>query len=926
MLSALFKSRRPSSTYSSAAFDSRYDDRTQDSVTSDDEVLEEEDEEEEDDNSVSDTTPTRRNANENTPLLPIFAANLDYIPVYTLVHWIREEISNNVDTALSYEQLRTPQVSSFVVKPILSNLLRQMSDKSSKAAYIYALMANCLQFHKESEENLAMAGTNITRSILCEILAVKLLKEFTSRELIDALSYDFYPLQGMPTNHFQPTQQRLSSPANPLAATRISALELAIRAQAKKFLSHPMVVQHLQSIWTGNIVFHSAYDRMYKSSEQALPFRRRAVIYDASNASLFKLSRLRVPRYRHLFSTVSLAILLILHLMVLVRRSYRITVLEMALWVWSFGFIMDEIADFNESGVALYFMSMWNAFDFSIFVLFMTFYVLRIIGLFMPNDSSYITDWSFDVLAACSIFLYPRIFSVLDNYRYFSQLIIAFRIMMGDMLALLVLIVVSCSGFFVAFTFSFARDYYSAKDISFALFQMIMGFTPAAWESWPHYNLLGKTLLVGFLIITHFLVITILITVLTNSFAAVAANSVEEHQFLVAVNTISLVKNEAIFTYLAPMNLIAWLLHPLRWFMPFRSFVRLNRTLVKITHLPILASILVYERTIFSYNSSSISSKSSQQSTLRAFKTITSPSPHARRKASVSSHQRQELVLDQVFARPFHSSGKGAVVNDWMNNILSSSPPEADRTSRLSRDPYERSRRGRAFSRFNSQSRAVSRETWDTRAISKARSAAHSTRSDPEEFLQQGMDADADNEGETMEEETVEGSDVDWRQVMGRQREAGRYSAVAEGHASPALNVGLPAPTPYPHQKLWKTRHHQRSGSNNTVVHNPIDNTSISDDDTENRATRSGQRTPASGKRTPKLRPRTITIDAKTREELERERQGVWDVPNSFQTRMEMAQGNAGNRMVLARMRGLEESLGEIRGLVRELVRAREDR
>lgn len=66
-----------------------------------------------------------------------------------------------------------------------------------------------------------------------------------------------------------------------------------------------------------------------------------------------------------------------------------------------------------------------------------------------------------------------------DNYRYFSQLIIAFRIMIGDMLALLVLIVVSCSGFFVAFTFSFARDHYSAKDISFALFQMIMGFTPA---------------------------------------------------------------------------------------------------------------------------------------------------------------------------------------------------------------------------------------------------------------------------------------------------------------------------------------------------------------------------------------------------------------------------------------------------------------
>jgi len=32
----------------------------------------------------------------------------------------------------------------------------------------------------------------------------------------------------------------------------------------------------------------------------------------------------------------------------------------------------DEIADFNESGVTLYFLSMWNAFDFIIFLLFMT--------------------------------------------------------------------------------------------------------------------------------------------------------------------------------------------------------------------------------------------------------------------------------------------------------------------------------------------------------------------------------------------------------------------------------------------------------------------------------------------------------------------------------------------------------------------------
>ena len=51
-----------------------------------------------------------------------------------------------------------------------------------------------------------------------------------------------------------------------------------------------------------------------------------------------------------------------------------------------------------------------------------------------------------------------------DHNQYFSQLIIAFKIMAVDMVALLVLILISCSGFFVAFT-SFARDSYSAREI-----------------------------------------------------------------------------------------------------------------------------------------------------------------------------------------------------------------------------------------------------------------------------------------------------------------------------------------------------------------------------------------------------------------------------------------------------------------------------
>lgn len=67
-------------------------------------------------------------------------------------------------------------------------------------------------------------------------------------------------------------------------------------------------------------------------------------------------------------------------------------------------------------------------------------------------------------------------------------------------------------------------------------------------------------------------------------------------RFLFAINTVSEIKNDALFAYIAPGNIFAWILMPLRYCLPLRQFVWLNRTIIKVTHLPILACIFVYER------------------------------------------------------------------------------------------------------------------------------------------------------------------------------------------------------------------------------------------------------------------------------------------------------------------------------------------
>lgn len=57
-----------------------------------------------------------------------------------------------------------------------------------------------------------------------------------------------------------------------------------------------------------------------------------------------------------------------------------------------------------------------------------------------------------------------------------------------------------------------------------------------------------------------------------------------------------MVKNDALFSYIAPTNIFAWVLMPFRYCMPLGQFVWLNRTVIKITHCPILFCIYLYER------------------------------------------------------------------------------------------------------------------------------------------------------------------------------------------------------------------------------------------------------------------------------------------------------------------------------------------
>lgn len=765
----------------------------------------------------------------DAPLLPIFsAAHLDRLPLYNITHAIRLLIVQRCETTLSWDQLRSPQISQFLVKPV-QNQIR--TDQFNRAT-LCALISNCLQFQKEAHMQPGNVGVLTTRALISELLAMRLIKEFTTRELIDALSYDFDPLQGM--EQTKPVSQRLPGWAihqdlqgwkAQSKGARVSTIEIAIRAQAKRFLSHQLVVQHLEAIWAGTIVFHSEADNLHRkpssgeepfnrpraygtiredpqhdlAADSTLPHksldagplkhspstpafvRRSVTLYNPRDASLFKLSRLRVPRYRQVFSTFSFAVMISLFLAVLIERSVYITPLEVLFWFWSIGYMLDEVVGFTEQGFGLYILSFWNAFDLGILLLFVTYYVLRLYGIVLAEEGkARIADAAYDVLASTAILLFPRLFSVLDHYRYFSQLLIAFRMMAQDLMAILFLILISCSGFFVAFTLSFSDQDTDGRGVAYILFQILMGFTPAAWDKWSGYNVLGKTLMTAFLIICHFVIVTILITVLTNSFMAIVKNAHEEHQFLFAINTISMVKSDALFSYIAPSNVIGWMFSPLRFVMPFRQFVKLNRTVIKLSHMPVLFAIFGYERVIMSKTAYEpidlLETKPRAQHQPVAFSINKAPdvfstSRRLLREPSVLSFHK-DRALDEVFRRPFkgstvrttpremeQESRKSTVVDKWMQGAEiegGASPPLEQPRSVVERLENRKSPVGRRTS-LTDRSRKLSRHSREFSSDPDIMATLASRRPDKieeegegnltsSEPLPQDTDADGDDE------------------------------------------------------------------------------------------------------------------------------------------------------------------------------------
>lgn len=315
---------------------------------------------------------------------------LSFLLVLTDLRFFAEAI----DLPSSFEQLRTTSAGD-----CLRLLVDHLGKTCTNLAIVNALLA--LRWHYSAEHE--HRDLSEARANACEIVAWRFLSRQSERDTVDYCLYEIpgkeaiiaNPVLPMPFAGIQEESDELSpllpgpySVSNGLrssvrlneiqqvipkltlssttaaedprsgtsdrtgALKSLNALEIAVIANAKRFLSQHIVQKIITGLWHGDIVF---WDSVSVDSTKKPRY------YDPDTADLY--SRLRVPKYLKAWEVAFFICFLVLYYCVVVERSFTtIPVVEVIFYIWLVAFLWDEVQEWGDAGI-FYLSDFWNLFD-----------------------------------------------------------------------------------------------------------------------------------------------------------------------------------------------------------------------------------------------------------------------------------------------------------------------------------------------------------------------------------------------------------------------------------------------------------------------------------------------------------------------------------------------------------------------------------
>jgi hypothetical protein len=523
--------------------------------------------------------------------------------VYENIHRIRREIVNSIDDPYSLEQLRAPRMNLLVVRPLVDQFYG-MQDVS----IVYCLLVNRTQFIREQSYATHHQTVNLSRALLCELVAEKILRRYHENNpgpkgllrLANILVSGFEPFQNAPQQVIQENMHVMhwaSQKNGRRHENKMTALEVAIVSESKSFLASSACQKVMDAIYRGKLVYTPS------SFIDIIPdhWKRRPIsLYDPRRGPLLNQYRLIVPRTRNAIEIGQFVVLLVLYIIVMFQRESRLTTAystwELVFDIYGCGWVLDQIASVLEHGWHVYSQNLWSFLDVTFVCLFSVYFALRMHAFTITDseESMHIARTSLDVLSIAAPVLIPRLaFNVMSE----NILFVSLRAMFSDFMTLTALAVWSFAGFLLSMKW-LHNGAHESITISKWMVWIWFGLDGTGIQESPDFHwFLGPTLMITFAFLGNTLFLTILVSMLSNTFSQIVANAVPEIQYRRAVLTFEGVKSDAIFAYMPPFNILALVIMlPLKLILTPHSFHKVNVYATRTLNLPLLLIIGLHER------------------------------------------------------------------------------------------------------------------------------------------------------------------------------------------------------------------------------------------------------------------------------------------------------------------------------------------
>lgn len=523
-------------------------------------------------------------------------------PVYDNIHRIRRELLSSIDDPYSLEQLKAPRMNVSVIRPLVDQFYH-----SQDLSIVYCLLVNRAQFIREQSYATHHQTVNLTRALVCEILAEKVLRRYNEHnpgpkgllKLANILVAGFEAFQNAPQSVIQDNSHvihYLQKRGNKYER-KLTALELAIISESKSFLASSACQKVVDAIYRGKLVYTP------NSFIDIIPdhWKKRPIsLYDPRRGPWLNQYRMIVPRTRNAIEIGQFIILLVLYLVVMQGRESRMTMkytfLEGIFNIYALGWILDQLGSILEHGWQVYTQNLWSFLDVGFSGIFCFYFVVRMHSLTFddPDEALPWARLSLDALSCAAPILVPRLaFNIMSENLVFLCL----RSMMADFLTLVLLAIWCFLGFLLSLKW-LHNHVHEPLTIGKWMIWIWFGLDGTGIDKAPDFHwILGPVVMILFAFLGNTLFLTILVSMLSNTFSSIAQNAVIEVQFRRAVLTFEGVKSDAIFAFMPPFNVLALLfVLPLKFFVSRRWFHKIIVGSVKVINAPLLIVISLYER------------------------------------------------------------------------------------------------------------------------------------------------------------------------------------------------------------------------------------------------------------------------------------------------------------------------------------------